>query len=553
MLIQDAFLTDEIRATDDYAEYEMVFMKVAVPMNQPQPIVSTQGTHRTTPKAHRTPTLTSGSLEGKKRKQGSGETSSPRKSLKVTIKQKPKITTIPPPGDDRERDEIDEATLLIQEKLAKEEIEKMVEGEEDEESYARTFVVSMLNDNVNDSGTRIEPESHMENLEVVDDDDVNDKEKQDEKKDDDDQPKDDDVEKMDDAAEEKDNDDHTNHILVGTHATGSMETRNEQMQTPILTPNRSPRKDLSSDKIIFEELTATILSGSIAGMRREVLDHCNNLVPELTFSKTNEMIKEEMPRMVNLAVQKDREIAPTNVPELIVKEFSTYGPKIIEQLFQKHMQNTTLNLYPTTSSSTAEMSTTDLQHQLYLTMKTQVADPELSENLKTKTADPLKGGETSEKLGIESYRININSTAPTLTFPGIEAYDPYLIVDKPDTGLIYLNKKDEKHVIYLVEIVKFCYARLEKVMNEVKRRIFQNNFWKKPPLLGELDLDIMKEFEREITKLLRHRGQLRMWESFEIMSLRAERHGNWIDDYKNTQSTDSRRKLRRSFPDGTIP
>ncbi|GJR28636.1 hypothetical protein Tco_1104868 [Tanacetum coccineum] len=144
---------------------------------------------RTTPKANRIPTLTSGSLVGKKRKQ-------------------------------------------VQEKLAEEEIKKMVEGEEDEESYASTFAVSMLNDNVDDFGTRIEPKSHMGNLEVVDDDDdVNDKEKQDGKKDDDDQPKDDDVEKMDDAAEEKDNNDHTDHILVGTHATGSMETRNEQMQT----------------------------------------------------------------------------------------------------------------------------------------------------------------------------------------------------------------------------------------------------------------------------------------------------------------------------------
>ncbi|GKB77125.1 hypothetical protein Tco_0944020 [Tanacetum coccineum] len=140
----------------------------------------------------------------------------------------------------------------------------------------------------------------------------------------------------------KDNDDYTHHLLVGTYATGSMETRNEQMQTPIPTPNRSPRKDLSSDKTILEELTAPvsptttttskskskrgftfnktkILSGSIAGMCRrrgqihthlktkfltheffmgmirEVLDHCNNVVPEMTIAKTNELIKEEMP------------------------------------------------------------------------------------------------------------------------------------------------------------------------------------------------------------------------------------------------------------------
>ncbi|GJQ92328.1 hypothetical protein Tco_0003467 [Tanacetum coccineum] len=55
------FIKDDIpliRATDDYKKYRMVFVKVVVPMNQPQPVVSTQGTHRTTPRAHRTPTLT---------------------------------------------------------------------------------------------------------------------------------------------------------------------------------------------------------------------------------------------------------------------------------------------------------------------------------------------------------------------------------------------------------------------------------------------------------------------------------------------------------------
>ncbi|GJY32620.1 retrovirus-related pol polyprotein from transposon TNT 1-94 [Tanacetum coccineum] len=127
MRTPDAFLTNEIRATDDYKEYETVFIRVEVPINQPQSIVSTQGTHRTTPRAH---TLIAASPQGKKRKQGAGETSSSRKSLK-------------------------------------EEIEKMVEGEEDEELYASKFAESMLNDDDDDSGTRIEPESHKENPEVV--------------------------------------------------------------------------------------------------------------------------------------------------------------------------------------------------------------------------------------------------------------------------------------------------------------------------------------------------------------------------------------------------
>ncbi|GJS84850.1 hypothetical protein Tco_0751391 [Tanacetum coccineum] len=102
------------------------------------------------------------------------------------------------------------------------------------------------------------------------------------------------------------------------------------------------------------------------GKIREVLDHCNNVVLELTFAKTNEMLKEEIPRLVNLAVNHDREIAPTN--------------------------NTTLNLYPTTSSTTATTSTNDMQHQLYLTMKSnaqdQAVDPELWDILKAKFEKP---------------------------------------------------------------------------------------------------------------------------------------------------------------------
>ncbi|GJX77153.1 hypothetical protein Tco_0323964 [Tanacetum coccineum] len=211
----------------------------------------------------------------------------------------------------------------------------MVKGEEDEESYASMFADSMLNDDVDDSGTKIEPGSHKENPEVVNDVNVIEKKGNDKN--------DEDVEKMDDV---KNND-----------ATCSMETRNEQMQTPIPTPTRSPRKDLSLDKTISKKLTTLILPGSIAGMYRQrgqirhhiktkfvtheffmgniqqFLDHCNNVVHEMTFGKTNEMIKEEMPGLVNLVVNMDLEIDLINVPELISKEFATHGPKMIEELF----------------------------------------------------------------------------------------------------------------------------------------------------------------------------------------------------------------------------
>nr|GEU70009.1 Gag-Pol polyprotein [Tanacetum cinerariifolium] len=143
---------DEIRATDDFKEYETVFMNVDVQMNQPQPIVSNQGMHRSTPRAHRTPTLTA-SPQGKKMKQIVGESTT----------------------------EAQENVAKVQEKLDEEEIEKMVKGDEDEESYASAFANSMFNDDVDDSGTKIEPESHKEHPKhVTNDDEEIEKEKKDE-------------------------------------------------------------------------------------------------------------------------------------------------------------------------------------------------------------------------------------------------------------------------------------------------------------------------------------------------------------------------------------
>ncbi|GKB29469.1 hypothetical protein Tco_0868870, partial [Tanacetum coccineum] len=113
------------------------------------------------------------------------------------------------------------------------------------------------------------------------------------------------------------------------------------------------------------------------------------------------------------------------------------------------------------------------------------------------------------QLGIKSYQIKVNLTAPTLIIPVIKAHEPYYIVDKPSTGLIYLNNKDEKRVMYLKKIVKFCDVTLEKVLKEVKLKIFQSEPWRKPPLIGELDCNILRAFEREITKRLSHQEQMR--------------------------------------------
>ncbi|GJX10804.1 hypothetical protein Tco_0200663 [Tanacetum coccineum] len=82
----------------------------------------------------------------------------------------------------------------------------MVKGGEYKESYASEFVDSMLNDDVDESGTRIEPESHKEHSENVNnDDEVIEKEKKNDEIEE--EKKDDDIEKMNEIKKEKKDDD----------------------------------------------------------------------------------------------------------------------------------------------------------------------------------------------------------------------------------------------------------------------------------------------------------------------------------------------------------
>ncbi|GKF83357.1 hypothetical protein Tco_0245013, partial [Tanacetum coccineum] len=111
MLIPDNLNTDDIRDTQAYKDYEKEFVGVDISMIQPHPVESTQETNMT-PRAIRTPNPDD--VVQKKKRKGTptaGETSTPRKSLKIRVKQqKPISTTPPPPNDDRERDEIHEVT-----------------------------------------------------------------------------------------------------------------------------------------------------------------------------------------------------------------------------------------------------------------------------------------------------------------------------------------------------------------------------------------------------------------------------------------------------------
>ncbi|GJZ27033.1 hypothetical protein Tco_0571286 [Tanacetum coccineum] len=325
---------------------KMIFCWVGVPTIQPQPVKSTQGTIRT-PSAHRTPTLTTiaGDVVQKKRKrkQTAGETSSPKPSLKIHVKQfKLSTTPIPLPSDDNEREE---------------------------ESYASEFVDSVFQDDDDDSGNRIEPRSHKEHPETIDDDDVeNEEEKKDEKKDDD---NDDDVK-----------DDHTNHTLDKTQETELTDT--VSLSTATTSQGQSKTRRISSkythipqalhkickhQDIMIKQIEKKFVTNcDFHAIHKNVDNIFHDVIPKIALNATNDIIEDNLLKVIVEAVMKERDTFKEIVPALISKEIADHAPK--------------------TNSSTATPSSTDVQHQLYLKVKKsledQADDPKLWEVLKCK-------------------------------------------------------------------------------------------------------------------------------------------------------------------------
>nr|GEX48441.1 retrovirus-related Pol polyprotein from transposon TNT 1-94 [Tanacetum cinerariifolium] len=204
MLIPKELLTNEIRTTDDFKEYELVFGKVDVLMNQPQPVVSTQRTHRTTTNALKTPTFIA-SPQGKKGKQNARKSSSPQKSLKITIRQH-KVVEQEKDDDDSEDSVYTTGDVRVRGMLIpKELLTNEIRTTDDFKEYELVFV-------------------------HVNDDDKNDE----------------DVDKEEGGE------------------MGSLDTRTEKTQTTIPTPPRSPRTILSSDKNIIQELMGTVPATTIS-------------------------------------------------------------------------------------------------------------------------------------------------------------------------------------------------------------------------------------------------------------------------------------------------
>ncbi|GJY48983.1 elongation factor 2-like protein [Tanacetum coccineum] len=118
------------------------------------------------------------------------------------------------------------------------------------------------------------------------------------------------------------------------------------------------------------------------------------------------------------------------------------------------------------------------------------------------------------QLGMESYQQKVNLTAPTLTFQGIEEEKLLTITSEPVVGLIYETSKQEKRVIDIKEIPKFCYAALKRVLEKVKKFNLDVKHGYADLELRNEDAEYIKFYEEYIIDRLRHQDQMRHWESY---------------------------------------
>ncbi|GJR13918.1 putative reverse transcriptase domain-containing protein [Tanacetum coccineum] len=275
MLIPNEFLIEQICATNDYKEYDTVFVGLDVLMNQPQPVVSTQGTHRSTPRPHRIPTLTTASPQGKKRNQSVEESSSPQKSLKITIRQK-----------------------------------QVDEGDKYEQSY----------DDADDSDDRLKPGSHKENPEHVDDDD--DEEKVDEKKDDE-------MDSLDTRTEEMQTAIPTTPKSPRTILSLDKNITQELIDTDVHA-SRIYDQDMERKCVTTKYFWMT---------HKKVDRVLYEIVPQLAERATDDLIENNLKPSIVATIIEDRDAFHSEVRDLVSQEFNAQAPKIIEDLFKNYVQN----------------------------------------------------------------------------------------------------------------------------------------------------------------------------------------------------------------------
>ncbi|GKA80976.1 hypothetical protein Tco_0787668 [Tanacetum coccineum] len=394
MRIPAWMITDEMKLTEHYKMYAEVF-GLDVPLTQSQPTESTQGTHRT-PSAPRSPNPAT----------ETAESSVPKRSTVIRFllpsRQSARLTPPAPvpsveKADEmilqdmiqvslaeqksREEQEARENVALVDEHLAAEEIEKLVEEYTNVDDSSPT-----RHDDTSIPGTRIEPEMNKESPEVEI---VQEKEEE--------TTKDTEVEpnivipvNVDDEEDEI-----TDEVFeLRRRAKGK--NVEESRISPIPSPTRSPRNLStlgSSDTEKLQELTVIHPTPSSGTIWMETL-------PSLVKEKVTEQVKKEVPvqvrdqvpvylaeglilerkstkeeteRLIAKAILQERGHMQAQISSQIQNAIDNAIPSLVDASVRNYMSGHILHVHPAQVQSS---SVPEQQHQLYLAMK---ADPLLQQ------------------------------------------------------------------------------------------------------------------------------------------------------------------------------
>ncbi|GJT87585.1 hypothetical protein Tco_1069302 [Tanacetum coccineum] len=478
MRISDAFFTKEIRATDDYKEYETVFFWVEVPMNQPQPVVSTQGTHRSTPRAQGTPTLTTAREQDVKSYDDKFVASMIHDDVDdFGDRIEPESHKEHPEVDDDDDDN-------------KEEKKDEKEGDE----------MGKLTDIVSLSTTTTSKDTHKKRR-------ISSK-----------------YSHLLGALRRMCKFDQVLHEIVPQLAERATNDLIESNLKPIIVDTiiqdhdafRSEEWDawevetiIDEDKVIPEDETPELitefqnvdkrvltifdcarieatLNDMLSNQFRNAKEYAYHLEQATNFMENQingnteekkyiislhkihaeRFIEADLEEILNRWVRKEfknfNEDARLITKVVKITTDQQYGLDFMEQIIVMRANDKPDSFSKADFKYLNKNDIEDLYY-LYRNKKVNYRETKLMNSLITFIRSRVIWERVHDfQLGIERYQIKVNLTAPTLTFPGIEEHEPYLIIDKTTTCLIYLNNKNEKLVMYLVEIVKFCDATLEK-------------------------------------------------------------------------------------------
>ncbi|GJV30492.1 ribonuclease H-like domain-containing protein [Tanacetum coccineum] len=306
-------------------------------------------------------------------------------------------------------------------------------------------------------------------------------------------------------------------FLSDDEDSGSLKIRTKKMQTPISSPPRSPRKDLSLYKAIAQELMVSVsLTPASSSQDHSKLNSnkCKILPRSIAqMSRRRGQLRKQTNRTFvinNYFQDKMKEMNETihnTVPELTdvlkakFKRFLASAGSCRDDAFRKRDHDEHQGDYE--------------RQQQQQEWDAWVEDPVIDED------EVIVDDETPEIIEeyTKEYAYYLEQSRNYLENQKVwESMQEDLRRSKPYALVFYGPSDNIKYeptrFMDLEELPYFCDSTLENVLKEVNMKIFETEFLKKAPLLGSLDLIIMKAYEREIKKRLSHSEHMRRYESF---------------------------------------